>query len=67
MESLDILLEYLHDLDSYFRIWINKIVTQYVEMQKTTLNESLACYKMKNIFEKLRTVGFSIDNNKVWG
>ena len=66
MESLDLLLEYLHDVDNYFRIWINKIVAQYVEMQKTLLNESLTRYKMKKVFEGLCLVGFSIENNKIF-
>ncbi len=66
MESLDILLEYLHDVDNYFRIWINKIVAQHVEIQAHILGKSLTCYKMKHIFNKLCAVEFSIEKNKIF-
>lgn len=65
-ESLDLLLEYLHDVDNYFRIWINKIVAQYVEIQERILKESLTRYKMKDIFKKSCVVVFSIENNKIF-
>jgi hypothetical protein len=66
MQSLDILLEYINDIEMYFRIWVDKIVEQYVEIQEATLDGSLRRYKIKNIFDKKCIAGFSIESNRIF-